>query len=162
MKELRLCDNAEVKKVFNFCTNHYLGIEIQGFYNPNLINSAETLNLISAYNNVLFDFQGGKSLHAPFWDLNLGTANTMIKESTMKTFNYAYNVAKELECTEIVVHNGFIPNTSFYHSWVKNATDFWKKFFINKDNSIAIMVENQCEEMPMLTPICQLKIGLLL
>lgn len=146
MKEIRLCDDTEVNRVFDLCVNNNLGIEIQGFYNPNLIDTEETEKLILYYKNVLSNFQGGKSLHAPFWDLNLGTKNPMIKEATMKTFNYAYKVAKELGCTEIVVHNGFVPNTSFYQGWVKNATEFWQEFFADKDDSIIMMVENQCEE----------------
>ena len=102
--------------------------------------------MLLEYKEALKDFKGGKSLHAPFWDLNLGSKNQTIKEATMKVFNYAYRIAKELECTEIVVHNGFIPNTSFYQGWVKNATSFWQEFFANKDDSITIMIENQCEE----------------
>ncbi len=76
----------------------------------------------------------------------MGSKNPMLKEATMKAFNYAYKIAKELGCTEIVVHNGFIPNTSFYEGWVKNAKAFWQKFFSDKDDSITMMVENQCEE----------------
>jgi sugar phosphate isomerase/epimerase len=64
----------------------------------------------------------------------------------MKAFNYAYDVAKKLGCTEIVVHNGFVPNTSFYEGWVKNAVSFWEEFFSDKDDSITMMIENQCEE----------------
>ena len=146
MKEIRLCDDTDVRRVFELCVNNNLGIEIQGFYNPNLIDTEETEKLILYYKNALANFQGGKSLHAPFWDLNLGTKNPMIKDATMKTFNYAYKVAKELGCTEIVVHNGFVPNTSFYQGWVKNATAFWQEFFTDKDDSITMMIENQCEE----------------
>ena len=146
MKEIRLCDDAEVGKVLDLCANNNLGIEVQGFYNPNLIDTEETEKLLWDYKNALVNFKGGKSLHAPFWDLNLGTKNPMIKEATMKAFNYAYRVAKELGCTEIVVHNGFVPNTSFYEGWVRNATAFWQEFFSDKDGSITIMIENQCEE----------------
>ena len=146
MKEIRLCDDTEVNRVLDLCVNNNLGIEIQGFYNPKLIDTEETNILINEYNNILLNFKGGKSLHAPFWDLNLGTKNQMIKEATMKTFNYAYDVAKKLGCTEIVVHNGFIPNTSFYEGWVRNATSFWQEFFADKDDSITMMIENQCEE----------------
>lgn len=70
----------------------------------------------------------------------------MIREATMKVFNYVYNVEKELGCTEIVVHNGFVPNTSFYEEWLRNATSFWQEFFSDKDSSITMMIENQCEE----------------
>ena len=146
MKEIRLCDDTEPKRILDLCKKNKLGIEIQGFYNPNLIGTEETQKLIDEYRKVLENFNGGKSLHAPFWDLNLGTKNPMIREATMKTFNYAYKVAKELGCTEIVVHNGFVPNTSFYEGWVRNATAFWQEFFIDKDNTITMMVENQCEE----------------
>ena len=146
MKEIRLCDDTEPKRVLDLCLNNNLGIEIQGFYNPNLIGTEETQKLISEYKEVLTNFNGGKSLHAPFWDLNLGTKNPMILEATMKAFNYAYDVAKQLGCTEIVVHNGFMPNTSFYEGWVKNATAFWQEFFRDKDDTITMMMENQCEE----------------
>ena len=146
MKEIRLCDDTEINRVLELCINNNLGIEIQGFYNPKLIDTEESDTLINDYNNSLLNFKGGKSLHAPFWDLNLGTKNTMIKEVTMKTFNYAYDVAKKLGCTEIVVHNGFVPNTSFYEGWVRNATAFWQEFFADKDDSIVMMIENQCEE----------------
>lgn len=146
MKEIRLCDDTEPKRVLDLCVNDNFGIEIQGFYNPKLIETEETKKLINEYKEVLTNFSGGKSLHAPFWDLNLGTKNPMIREATMKAFNYAYNVAKELGCTEIVVHNGFMPNTSFYEGWVRNATAFWQEFFSDKDDSITMMIENQCEE----------------
>ena len=146
MKEIRLCDDAEVSSVLSLCENNNLGIEVQGFYNPNLIGTRESEELLLQYKKVLQDFKYGRSLHAPFWDLNLGTKNPMVKEATMKAFNYAYKVAKELGCTEIVVHNGFVPNTSFYEGWVRKAVAFWNEFFADKDDSITMMVENQCEE----------------
>ena len=146
MREIRLCDDAELFKVYQLCEDNCLGIEIQGFYNPNLINTEESNKLLSEYKTTLANFKGGKSLHAPFWDLNLGTKNPDVREATMKAFNYAYKIAKELGCTEIVVHNGFIPNTSFYEGWIRNATTFWQDFFSDKDDSITMMIENQCEE----------------
>ena len=44
MKEIRLCDDTEPKRVQDLCTNNDLGIEIQGFYNPNLIGKENTKN----------------------------------------------------------------------------------------------------------------------
>lgn len=146
MKEIRLCDGAQPKKVIELCIENKLGIEVQGFYNPNMIYTEESENLILDYKQILDGFNNGKSLHAPFWDLNLGTKNPMVREATLKSFNYAYSIAKELGCTEIVVHNGFIPNTSFYQGWVKSSVQFWNDFFKDKDHSITMMIENQCEE----------------
>ena len=146
MKEIRLCDNGELSRVRQLCEENGLGIEIQAFYNPNLIGTEESDKMLSEYKKALESFKCGKSLHAPFWDLNLGSKNPAVREATMKAFNYAYEVAKELGCTEVVVHNGFVPNTSFYEGWVRNATAFWQEFFSNKDDSITMMVENQGEE----------------
>lgn len=146
MKEIRLCDDAELDRVLELCNKYNFGIELQSFYNPALIGDDKTGDLIAEHLIKLDDFKCGKSLHAPFWDLNLGSKNTDIKNATMKAFNYAYEVAERLGCTEIVVHNGFVPNTSFYEGWVRNATEFWKEFFLDKDDSITMMIENQCEE----------------
>lgn len=146
MKEIRLCDDADYGKVIEVCKEKGFGIEMQSFYDPNLIDSKEFESLISEHCEVFKDFSNGKSLHAPFWDLNLGSKNKMIKDITMKIFQDAYKVAKKLGCSEMIVHNGFVPNTSFYDGWVRNATAFWKEFFADKDDSITIMLENQCEE----------------
>lgn len=146
MKEIRLCDDATLDKVYDLCVENKLGIEIQGFYNPNLIDTEESNALLKKYKEDLSKFKGGRSPHAPFWDLNLGSKNPWVRQATMVAYNYAYKVAKELGCTEIVVHNGFVPNTSFYEGWVRNATAFWQEFFADKDDSITMMIENQCEE----------------
>lgn len=146
MKEIRLCDDTNPNSILDLCNNYNLGIEIQGFYNPNTMNSEYSNELLFNYKTILSSFIGGKSFHAPFWDLNLGSKNLAIRTITMETFQQAYKIAKELGCTEIVVHNGFVPNTSYYQGWVKNATSFWKEFFKDKDDSITIMIENQCEE----------------
>ena len=146
MREIRLCDDCEKEYIHDLCNKNYLGIEIQGFYNPAMIGTIDSDNLVDEYINVFKDFQFGKSLHAPFWDLNLGSKNAAVREATMKAYNYAYDVAKRLGCTEVVVHNGFVPNTSYYEGWTKNAVRFWEEFFSDKDDSITMMIENQCEE----------------
>ena len=32
MKEIRLCDDASLSRVYNLCEQNKLGLEIQGFY----------------------------------------------------------------------------------------------------------------------------------
>jgi len=69
-----------------------------------------------------------------------------IRQETMNMFNYAYEIAKELRCTEIIVHNGYIPGTSWISGWVNRSVLFWKEFFSDKDDSIVMCIENQFEE----------------
>ena len=142
MKEIRLCDNGDLVEVAELCQEYHLGIEVQAFHDPYIENFDEVLE---KHKLVLANIEGGKSLHAPFWDLNLGTKMKGIRQETMDMFNYAYKIAKSLECTEIVVHNGYIPGTSWYDGWVMRATNFWKEFFADKDDSITMCIENQFE-----------------
>lgn len=142
MKDIRLCDNAVLDITFKLCVANNLGIEIQAFHDP----YCDREKLILEYKNVLPKIKNSRSLHAPFWELNLGTKMKGIRQETMNMFNYAYDVAKELECTEIVVHNGYIPGTSWINGWVNRSVEFWKEFFQDKDDSIVICLENQFEE----------------
>ena len=142
MKEIRLCDDCQGEFTRDYCVKYGLGIEVQGFYDPYSRNHQK---LQQEYQSILQTVPGGRSFHAPFWDLNLGSKMQGIKQETMNIFNAAYNTAKELGCTELIVHNGYIPGTSPYSKWVERAVAFWKEFFADKDSSITVCIENQFE-----------------
>lgn len=142
MKDIRLCDSGELDLTSKLCTENNLGIELQAFHDP----YCDKDKLILEYKNILPGIKNSRSLHAPFWELNLGTKMKGVREETMNMFNYAYSIAKELGCTEIVVHNGYIPGTSWISGWVTRSGEFWKEFFSDKDDSIVVCLENQFEE----------------
>jgi len=125
MKEIRLCDDASLNRVYELCVNKGLGVEVQDFYNPNLIDTVESDKLLAEYKKALENFQGGKSLHAPFWDLNLGSKNPLVKEATMKAFNYSYKIAKAF--------NKYIP--AFTEHFKNIGTVFENVEFITPDNA---------------------------
>lgn len=143
MCEIRLCDDCQVELTSKLCRKNRLGIEIQTFHNPYLENPDQ---LFQQHQTILSNIPGKKSLHAPFWDLNLGTKMRGVRQETMDMFQYAYRLAEKLGCTEMIVHNGYIPGTSFPDGWVRRAVDFWQAFFEGKDDSITVCVENQFEE----------------
>ena len=142
MKEIRLCDTYELDFTVDLCKKYGLGIEVQSFYDPYLENRQA---VIEKHKTKLSDIRGGKSLHAPFWDLNIGSKIKFLREGTLDIFNDAYQIAKELGCTEIVVHNGYIPGTYYEGAWIKRAEQFWNQFFCDKDDSITMCIENQFE-----------------
>lgn len=142
MKEIRLCDDGDINTTFKICNQNNLGIEIQGFYNPYIENKEE---LKLEYKEKLKYINGGRSYHAPFWDLNLGTKIVELQEAMMKIYNEAYNIAKELKCSEIVIHSNYKPGTDWYNGWIKRAKEFLEKFLSDKDDSITICIENQFE-----------------
>lgn len=142
MKEIRLCDNGNIEQTFKLCENNDLGIEIQGFSNPYIDNKNE---LKAKYLENLIRINKGRSYHAPYWDLNLGTKIVELQEAMLKIHNDAYNIAKELGCTEMVIHSNYRPGTDWYDGWIKRAKDFLDKFLSDKDDSITICIENQFE-----------------
>lgn len=142
MKEIRLCDNGEVKRVCKLCKDNNLGIEIQGFHNPYIENKEE---IIRNYKEELKNVLNGRSYHAPFWDLNLGTKIIELQEAMLKIYNESYVMAKKLNCTEMVIHSNYRPGTDWYDGWIKRAKELLNKLLEDKDNSITICIENQFE-----------------
>lgn len=145
MKSLVLCDDCKCEKVIKLCEKYALGIEIQGFYNPNDVKIKE--EILTRYKNVLPD-NIEKHLHAPFWDLCLGSGNDRIKDVTGFYFDYAYKIAEELKCSTITVHQGYVPNTSYINGWIKRSIVFWENFFEVHKGNVIMCMENLCEYDP--------------
>lgn len=139
--DIRLCDHGKFEPAFEIVKRQKIGMELQLFSDPLLKNVKKHI----AYQKEQTKNIKRLSLHAPFWDLNLGSAMPSIRKETMKWFNYAYKIAKELNCDSIVVHDGYVPFTSHIPNWVKRATTFWQEFFADKDDSITMMIENMLE-----------------
>ena len=83
MKEIRLCDDSELDFTLDLCKKYNTGIEIQGFYNPYIENKEW---LLQKYTEKLNGFNKGRSYHAPFWDLCLGTKIVELQETMLKIY----------------------------------------------------------------------------
>ena len=140
MKEIRLCDNGDFIPTIELCEKNDLGLEIQGFHNPYIDNKEELKTL---YLENIKRINKGKSFHAPYWDLNLGTKIIELQEVMYKIYNEAYYIAKELGCSELVIHGNYKPGTDWYSGWINRAKEFLIKFLSDKDDSITICIENQ-------------------
>ncbi len=152
MREIRLCDDCSFEETINKCIENNLGIEVQTFHD--LVakegESIEDLNKrieleIQKETMILNKMNCGKSLHAPFWEMNVGSKIPEIVAVAKRYYEQAYEIAKKLGCTEIVVHNGYFPGTSYEPNWIKRTICFWKEFLKDKDENIVICLENQFE-----------------
>ncbi len=143
MRSFVLCDANQPEKVLPFCEKHRLGIEIQGFYNTNHLD--QTQERIAAYQSML-PKGCEKYLHAPFWDLCLGSGNQKIVEVTRFFFDYADEVAEALGCEGIVVHHGYVPNTSHPSNWIDRSVVFWRDFFDAHPGNRRMFMENLSEK----------------
>ncbi len=145
MKSIVLCDDTAPARVLEVCEKYHLGIEIQGFYDPNV--STRRNELIAAYEAVLPNTIE-KHLHAPFWDLCLASKTRKIAEVTRECFDEAYRTAEALDCRTMTVHQGFVPGTSFPEGWAKRSVEFWRSFLSDHPGNICICMENLLEQDP--------------
>ena len=121
MKKIILCDAGNITETSRLSIKYNLGVNIDQFsipdfleQNPNSIN--ETLD---GYQNIQI-----YSIHGPFMDLNFGTQDKLIKDATEKRFEAAYEISHKLKIKNIVLHNGYVPGTSYPENWVKRSKYF--------------------------------------
>jgi len=142
MKRIVLCDGGKPERVLPLCEKHGFGIEAQGFYDPNGTDAKD--DIMAMYQSVIPSGME-RYLHAPFWDLCLGSANEKIIEVTRFFFDYAYEIGEELGCTGITVHHGYVPGTSHPQNWIRRSVAYWEAFFNAHPGEIKMFMENQCE-----------------
>ncbi len=142
MKKIILCDDTSLIDTVSLCKKYNLGIEVQSFYDTEYITREknaidETLKAIEKLDS--------RSLHGPFADLNMGSFDKMIRDVTKNRFNFAYQIATRLDATDIVLHHGFVPKTSYPANWIKRSLAFLEDFISDKKNDIQIHLENVLE-----------------
>lgn len=153
MKEIRLCDDYSFEETVEKSKKNKLGIEVQSFAEIIIRKVGETEEIVESRiknelekeKEILDSMSCGKSLHAPLAGLETGTKDYYDYEKIMNYLNTAYNVALELGCTEMVVHNGYKVGTYYYPKYIERSICFWKDFLKDKDNKITICLENQFE-----------------
>lgn len=106
----------------------------------------EELKLLLTQNNML------STIHAPFWDLSLGSIDPDIKKISINRILTCLNIAKTLNSKNIVIHSGFNKN-----SFLSSKPSDWQNRFLEslieileyaKSYNINISLENVYEETP--------------
>ena len=145
MREIRLCDDSAFEETIQKCLDNNLGIEIQAFAEKiiqktgrdgekdeteeDVIKKIE--NEMLRVKPFLEQFNHGISMHACFHEMNIGSDVLAITKVARDYYEKSYELAKKLNCTEMVFHNGYFPGTSYEPNWVSRAIKFWKNFFHN-------------------------------
>ena len=159
MREIRLCDDSAFEETMQKCNENNLGIEIQAFADKiiqkagrdgekdeteeDVIKKIE--NEMLRVNSLLLQFNHGISMHACFHEMNVGSDVLAIARVARDYYEKSYEIAKKINCSEIVFHNGYFPGTSYEPNWISRAIKFWKEFLQDKDDTITICIENQFE-----------------
>jgi len=91
------------------------------------------------------------TVHAPFFDLNPGALDPLIRSATDQRLSQAFEAAARINAKVMVVHPGFdrwrYPNLD--EVWVQNACDFFNSYLARaKSSDCRLALENIYEETP--------------
>jgi sugar phosphate isomerase/epimerase len=146
MRALLLCDDGDVAAAAPLCRRRGLGIEVQAFYDPVLLEQEP--GAIKAHRDAV----GGLlpiSLHGPFADLCPGSFDPMVREVARNRFELAYRTAHSLRVTDIVLHHGHVPGFSPPERWLPRWVAFWREFLQGK-SGVRFHIENVVDRGPRL------------
>jgi len=142
LKQLIICDEARLGEAVPLCREYGLGLEIQAFYDPGFLkrypNAIENhLELTKGIERV--------SMHGPFGDLCPGSFDSMIRDVTRKRIDIVHDIAPQLGVKHIVLHHGYVPQTSIPKYWIKRSAAFWIDFLDSQDQLYHYHIENHLE-----------------
>ena len=143
MKALLLCDDTEAASVAPLCQRYGVGVEVQAFYDPEVIEQPRAL----PEHERLIEGITPRGLHGPFGDLCPGSFDPMVRDVARTRFEQAYSVAQQLGAEHIVLHHGYVPGTSGHSNWLKRSAAFWHDFILGKEG-VRVHVENMLEHDP--------------
>ena len=92
------------------------------------------------------------TVHAPFWDLSLGSTDRDIRRVSLKRMTAALNIANTLNAQNVVFHSGY-NETSFLSrgrgEWIKNICDsIGEVIEYAKSFGISLAIENVYDKTP--------------
>lgn len=145
MKQLILCDSGNVGGVAPLCKTHGAGIEIQSFFDPQVLEQfPETLEQHKQAVKGLAPV----ALQGCFCDLCPGSFDALVRKVARERFEQNHATAVELGARHVVLPHGYVPQTSSPLAWVKRSTAFWYEFLEGKDHAIKIHLENALDQEP--------------
>lgn len=121
-----------------------LGIEISRIPNLKTIDSDFDSTILQLQKE-LSNFSGYKTLHAMFFDINVASKDTAIKEISKKRHLQSFKTAQVIGADIVVFHSG---NKGMKHKisqnrFIDQSILFWKEFIKHfEDSSITAVIEN--------------------
>ncbi len=146
MKNLAISDMTNFAGVFPFAKEHGLGIEMQGFIFPEVLD--DPLPTLEMHRKALEGFSGTRTLHAPFMGLVPGCKDPLVREATKKRMAQALFIANELSCTNMVAHLDVGVKNKFRLGTIERDAEFWLQAIETAPEDLTIHIENIYEDLP--------------
>lgn len=97
------------------------------------------------------EFKLEPSIHAPFYDLNLGAIDSQIQKTTLARMEWAFVTAKRLNAHQIVIHPGYGPisKKQDFSSWLERAKPVIENLIeMAEKHQVKIAFENIFDDRP--------------
>jgi sugar phosphate isomerase/epimerase len=140
-----LADDGHLIQAAAICIKLGLGIEVQSFYDPSLLDQEPdaVTNHLVALNQVEL-----RASHGCFGDLCPGSFDPLVRSVARQRFEWSYDIARRLSARHLILHHGYVPHTSPPDRWLVRCSAFWKDFLADKSPDISIHIENMLEWEP--------------
>lgn len=145
MRRLFLSDDGHPVETAAISRRHKLGIEVQAFYDPALLE--DDPRAVEKHREALGGLSD-RALHGCFGDLCPGSFDRMVREVARNRFELSHDIARRLGAQHLILHHGYVPHTSPPATWLKRCTKFWQDFLADKNGGIRFHIENMLELDP--------------
>ncbi len=147
MKHLLLCCNAQdMATVIPLARRFGAGVEMQEFYTPAALEDPH--GLLAHHLALLEDFTGARAVHGPFGDLCPGSFDPLVREVARTRIRQVFPIAERLGAGHLILHHGYVPNTSSPDNWLNRSTAFWQEILAELPVGVTIHLENHQEATP--------------
>ena len=105
-----------------------LGYEYNDFYNPCLLDNEDKLNDIIEKYKLLN--RKNDTLHGVFFDINFASADSKIKDISIRRAKASLEIASKLNCKAVIFHTNYqtwIKNNDYKKLWVENSKNVYKE-----------------------------------
>jgi len=128
-----------------------VGLELQMFAQPDSYNDG-TKDDMKRYEAGLRGFEGGRTFHAPFIDLNITSPDRYVRDYSFRMLDFALETAIRWGAKKLVIHTSYNPLIAFKKYQDEFAANFVEAIspFIGRaaENDLVICVENIFESTP--------------
>ena len=87
-------------------------------------------------------------LHAPFAELHPCAIDPLVREIAARRYRQAIAMARRLNVTRIVIHDGYVPFVYFPEWFIEQSIDFWRGFLPEVPEGMTIALENVMDDGP--------------
>jgi len=135
-----------VDRILPVALEQHTGIEIQALFFPPIVDDPH--RLLDGHQSALEHFHGVRAMHGPFADLCPGSPDPLLRDVAMYRIRQAIPILDILKIDHLILHHGYVPNTSPLDDWIVHSTAFWRKVLELVPSGTAIHIENYQENSP--------------